>query len=199
MGRIFCLLLSLVAFTGCGSPRYDDFFLYRDDGTVKPKVAMIPIISWEKSDGSKEACLKSAIVSQMCESGELFFYSDEEINAVLSRSQNCQDFTALSACFRPADFVVEALVVQDAYVPSKSLAIPGIRENPLEHIVRIRLQIMDIRQACPKVVLFEMIEQRETVIVRENYRAPRTVLYDTLSTKIADRIENTISWRHACP
>lgn len=199
MVRIFCLLFSLVLFAGCGGPRYGDFFLYRDDGTVKPKVAVIPIISWEKSDGSKETCLKQAIVSQLCDTGELFIYSDEEIATVLNRSQNCNDFTSLSACFRPADFVVEILIVQDSCVPSKSLAIPGIRDNPLEHVVRVRLQIMDIRSACPKVVLLEMVDQRETVIIRENYRAPKSVLYDTLSTKIAERIENTITWRQSCP
>lgn len=199
MAHIFYLLLSLALFTGCGGPRYGDFFLYRDDGTVKPKVAMIPIISWEKSDGNKETCLKDAIVSQLCENGELFIYSDEEIATVLNRSQNCNDFNSLSACFRPADFVVETLIVQDSCVPSKALAIPGIRDNLLEHVVRVRLQIMDIRSACPKVVLFEMVEQRETVIVRENYRAPKSMLYDTLSTKIADRIESTIVWRQSCP
>jgi hypothetical protein len=160
---------------------------------------MIPIISWEKSDGEKETCLKDSILSQMRENGELFFYSDEEVTTVLNRSQNCNDFSSLSTCFRPADFVVEVLIVQDSCVPSKSLAIPGIRDNPLEHIVRVRLQIMDIRSNCQKVVLFEMVEQRETVIVRENYRAPKSVLYDTLSTKIAERIESTIVWRQSCP
>ncbi len=199
MSHIFYLLLSLALLTGCGGPRYGDFFLYRDDGTVKPKVALIPIASWERTDGTREAALKNAIVSQLCENGELFLYTDEEIDAVLNRSQNCQDFSSLSACFRPADFVVETLIVQDSCVPSRSLAIPGIRDNPLEHIVRVRLQIMDIRSNCPKVVLLETVEQRETVIVRENYRAAKSCLYDTLSTKITERIENTITWRQFCP
>lgn len=199
MGRIYSFLLCLSLLTGCGGPRYGDFFLYRDDGTVKPKVAMIPIISWEKSDGGKETCLKNSIVTQMRENGELFFYSDEEVATVLNRSQNCNDFTSLSVCFRPADFVVEALIVQDSCVPSNGFVIPGIRDNLLEHIVRVRLQIIDIRSTCPKVVLFEMVEQRETVIVRDNYRAPKSVLYDTLSTKIAERIESTIVWRQSCP
>lgn len=199
MVRILCFLFTLIVFTGCGGPRYGDFFLYRDDGTVKPKVAMIPIISWAKSDGFKEACLKDSIISQMRESGELFFYTDEEIDAVLNRSQNCNDFASLSACFRPADFVVEALIVEDSCTPVKCFAIPGVRENVVEHVVKVRLQIMDIRSGCPKVVLFEMVNQRENVIIRDNYRAPKSAIYDTLSTEIAGRIENTILWRQSCP
>ena len=199
MGRIFTFLLCLGLLAGCGGARYGDFFLYRDDGTVKPKVAIIPIISWEKTDGMKEASLKHSILSQICDNGELFCYSDEEIAIVLNRSQNCSDFNALASCFRPADFVVEILIVQDSCVPSKSLAIPCIRDNPLEHIVKVRLQILDIRSNPSKRVLFETIEQRETVIVRENYRAPKSALYDTLSSKIAERIESTIVWRQSCP
>lgn len=189
MHYIIPFILSLTILAGCGAPRYSDFFLYRDDGTCKPKVVLLPM----GSDAGPGKQLENAIITNARESGALFFYTKEEVQAVLARNSSTNDDLSEIACyFRPADFVVEAILIDDLCVNSERLEIPVIRTNPQEHVVRLRLQIMDIRSEKPKMVLFEVIEERELVYKRDNCPISRPSLYTVIAEKAAARIEDRV-------
>lgn len=180
---IISIILSMSFLIGCGGPRYADFFLYRDDGSCKPKVVLLPM----------DSPLEDAIIAHARESGALFFYSQEEVQAVLARNSisSNDDLSDVSRYFCPADFVVEAVLIDDICVNSEHLEIPVIRRNPQEHVVRLRLQIMDIRSKDPKMVLFEVIEERELVIKR-NPSISRPSIYAVIAEKAFLRIEDRV-------
>lgn len=196
MNYLFYLLACLAILSGCGGPRYSDFFLYRDDGTMKPKVVFLPVTSWEQSDGVLGQYFTNVITHRVRDHGELFFYESDEVQPVLNRASGQKDLSTFSLCFRPADFVVETLIIQDGFQPSKCVPLPCLRKNPMEHVVRLRLQIVDVRQEAPKIVLLETLEEREIVVMRENgCSRPTSSIYETLADRTANRIEEVIQYQ----
>lgn len=175
------LFLSVALFTGCAAPRYGDFFLYDDDGCMKPRVVFLPVVSWEEPSCEN---LTGLIKHYAQDSGALFSYTDEEVQAVLDLS-NQSDLMNLACYFKPADFVVETIVIQDVHTAK-------------ERMVRLRLQVADIRGQTPKIILLEVVEEREILTVKENYRPIKSMIYERLAEKAANRLEEIIIWRTNC-
>lgn len=190
MHYIISIFLALTFLTGCGAPRYSDFFLYRDDGSSKPKIVLLPV---QGEPTCREGQIENAIIANARERGELFFYTQEEVQTVLTRySISMEDeLSIISRYFCPADYVVEATLIADMCVNAEHLEIPVIRKNPQEHMVRLRLQIMDIRSGNPKMVLLEVIEERELIITREG-SIDRPSIYALIAEKAAARIEDRV-------
>lgn len=157
----FSLLLSLVA-VGCG-PRYVDYFPYNDDGTVKPAVALLPVIDstgvnlpWSVSEA-----LKGGIEYEIMNDGELYLLSREEIKDSLGKLTDYNFMIrneALAEQFYNADFVVVPELMEYKLVPYEVGSSPGCLAAPSTLMIRLRLRIVDVRRTrCPRVILQEMI------------------------------------------
>ncbi|HEV8052759.1 MAG TPA: hypothetical protein VGP47_09700 [Parachlamydiaceae bacterium] len=160
---VISALLALIS-VACG-PRYVDYFPYHDDGTAKPKVALMPIIDSSQSqlpwDFSEE--ISEGIYYELMSSGELFAVSPREMGAGWMKKDSidffaCEDYS-YAADFNNTDFIVSMEIIGRSLMPS-----PGCTQTMC---VRIRIKILDIRYCEPKVVLYEVFQTTYTGIEKD--------------------------------
>lgn len=194
------LLLPLILLVGCGGPRYGDFFEYHDDGTVKPKVTLLPIRSNTEDNRELAQYLDQSIRYTAMDHGQLFLYSQDEINPILEKNGELlakKDYLKLADCFHPSDFVVEMDVVQDEIVPYspelKNCFIPMPTSSSLmARVVKLRLRVIDIRSQEPKIVLYEVIEQSQLLSAKDERRKVTNSIYEKLVDQTETRLEEVI-------
>lgn len=151
---VLSALFALMA-VSCGGPHYVDYFPYHDDGTPKPKVALIPVIDSSPSklpwDVSLE--LSEGIYNELMNSGEIYVMVPQEIGPVWAKRDTIAFFgNDMTFCqeFRNADFIVAMEFIDQQMVAS------GPCNNLLS--MRIRLKVLDVRCEKPRVVLYEIVK-----------------------------------------
>jgi hypothetical protein len=161
---IATLLLALSAFS-CGGPRYVDYFPYHDDGTVKPKIALVPIkdstlaeLPWNLS-----AELSNALYEELMNSGELYVLSPTEVGAVWSQCPSLDFFGIdLSFCqqFYNADFIVAMELLEHSVTPDQFHSVSSARGTPCNQLLtlKMRVRVLDLRFGKPRDILYEMVD-----------------------------------------
>ena len=154
---VLTFALSLLA-VGCG-PRYVDYFPYHDDGRPKPKVVLLPVVDESTADLPWDVSqeLTSSMRYEIMNNGELYLWSQEEVDRQVARTGPVDFFTpegALAHNFCGADFVIltEFLEQKDPlaaghlphYVPCR------------EVVIKTRIKVVDIRGNCPRIVQQEI-------------------------------------------
>lgn len=167
MFRIAMLVLCCLTLVGCGGPHYVDFFPYHDDGTMKPRVALVPVFDSSKSDvpWSLSQELTQGMRYKIMDHGDLYLLSREELGPCLSKMSNLNvmgsDFSFLQN-FDNTDFVVLMDLFQHEVIPPKKNVkiVPGqINPGCYTLNLKMRIRIFDIRSCQPEVVLQEIISQ----------------------------------------
>ena len=160
---VISAFLSLIVM-GCGGPRYVDYFPYHDDGTLKPKVALMPIfdasqnaLSWSLSEE-----ISDGIYYELMNSGEFYVVSPREMGPGWMNRHSIDFFsnedTSFVQEFKNTDFIVAMEIIERSCVLC-DLCTHAIKPFPDSHpsnlnmTVRIRIKIMDIRSCTPKIVL----------------------------------------------
>lgn len=155
-------LLALVS-VGCG-PRYVEYFPYHDDGTLKPKIALMPIIDssqnelpWQFTDE-----VADGIYYEFMNTGEFYMVSPKEMGAGWMKRDSIDFFScdnSYAADFCNTDFIVSMEIIERslAFCPPCSQTVN----------VRIRIKILDIRCCEPKVVLYEVFKTSYTGIQKD--------------------------------
>lgn len=152
MLRYLFILLAAMALSSCSGPRYVDYFPYFDDGTAKPKVALMPIIDTTNHclDWSLTEEVAQGIDCEFMNNGRFYVVSPREIGSVWNKISEI-DLTgsdlSFTKEFRNTDFIVILELVDRTVTPcpaSQTLTIT------------VRLKVIDIRCACPKIILFEL-------------------------------------------
>ena len=181
------IFLCFTLLVGCGVPHYVDFFRYHDDGTPKPKVVFLPICR-EPCDQEMADYLDEAIRWKTMDNGQLYLYSVEEINA--ARLNNVKDVR----CFKPADFVVETELVQNALATYENPCnMPINSKHHCARLIQLRMRITDIRCEPPKVILYEVIEGNKLLTLSQaESRRAREVPEQLMEDAVA-KIEDTIN------
>lgn len=154
MLRIMISVFLVLIVGGCG-PRYIDYFPCHDDGTPKPKVALMPIINstpelaWDLTEEIHEG-----IYYELMNSGEIYLVSPKEMGMGWTK-RNVTDFLSndhsYAKDFDHTDFIVSMEVIErsiHAYDPCMP--------SHLTMTMRIRIKILDIRFCEPKIVLYEI-------------------------------------------
>lgn len=195
---LFCSLALIV--TGCGGPRYVDYFPYHDDGTAKPKVAFLPVKAINDEDRDLADYFTTAIRWNAMDRGELFFYSNDLVQNQID--QNLQvieskDPLKKAAIFRPADFVVEVEVLQNEEVPKdrslKDCYVPFSSKNyRTARLVKLRLRVVDIRNQEPKIILYEVVERSHAIPEGGEFMKGSSTIYEKLADQVTERIEDVI-------
>jgi hypothetical protein len=158
---VMSLLVTLMA-VGCG-PRYVDYFPYHDDGRPKPKVVIVPVfnscedvVPW---DVSKE--LTAGMRYEIMNNGELFLFSQEEVNSTLAKMGGVDFFTKESVFaqnFCEADFVVLVEFMDQQNCNSYTVAGCPIPFSPCREVVlKTRVKVIDLRSRSPRIVQQEIL------------------------------------------
>lgn len=207
---LLCALFALFA-TSCGGPKYVDYFPYCDSGKPKPKLVLIPVIDssgcevpW---DLSRE--ISQSVYYEMMNSGELYVMSPEEVGPVWNNRNNIDFFGAdlgYTKDFSCADFIVAMELIDHSANP----AIVGRSSSchPCNNVLtmRVRIKVIDVRCACPRVVLYEIITADYTVAQskeccdftkqcwgQNGYQmTPCGILHQRMVCKISRRLEEVL-------
>jgi hypothetical protein len=165
MLRIIFALMAALLMVGCG-PRYIDYFPYHDDGTLKPKVALIPVIDNSKCDVSWDlgAEFNSSLRFQAMYSGNLFVLSEEDVLSRLSALCQPGYFTtdlSFTNHFHGSDYVVAMELIEHDLVPFEvARASPAFPAQTYRHDsvlqMKMRLRVIDLRCGQPKIILQEV-------------------------------------------
>lgn len=166
-----CFVVALLT-SACGGPRYVDFFPYHDDGTVKPRVVMLPVMDasavhlpW---DLAKE--MNSGIRYELMNEGILFVASPSEMQEGLTKLGKVNFFLdepLLARTFCNEDFVVLVEIIEHDY-QTYGCADDPVTPNAYASCqarltVKMRVRIIDVRSGCPRVVLQEVITDWDLV------------------------------------
>ncbi len=196
MRYLMTLFILIGCLTGCTGPRYSDFFLYRDDGTVKPKVVFLPVRATDPEEERAAHYFDESLRWLALDSGELYFYGRESVkNQCDQYKLDCPIRSPLS--FRPADFVVQVEVLEDAILSpeeaDKQAFIPmiGMRNKSVLR-AKLRVEVIDIRNNNNQTILFEVLEKSQVLSNRPAPQCGPVTLYEELAHQAIERIEDVI-------
>ncbi len=142
---------------------------YHEDGRAKPVVAIASMIDTTSFDApwSVSEELTSMVVQRVGQSGKIFVVSKED--DAFTENPFGQDLEWVKREYPEQEFVVFLELVEHETAPAN----PSKKNVPIQEMstnlnMAIRLRIIDLRGASPKIVLQEM--------VRDSYFIPKTLI-----------------------
>ncbi len=214
MLQIAFSLLVMLFTVSCGGPRYVDYFPYHDDGTLKPKVAMIPLIDSSQSgltwNLSEE--ITSSIYYNLMDSGELYVLRPQEIGPVWAKRDSIDFFAwdmSYAREFCNTDFIVAMELIEHAIAPCDQVATKSFPQcHPSNNVLtmRVRLKVIDTRCQTPRVVLYEIVKAEYLLPPFRSYcdvnqirwgsrdfdSTPCGILHQRMVKNIATRLEEVL-------
>ncbi len=160
MLRALFLLVSLLV-SACG-PRYGDFFPCHDDGTLKPRVVLLPMTDSLGNSHIADELMQN-IRYQLMDRGNLYIYSDETVFRQLQNMGNVSFFgsdISYARQFGGADFIVATELAEcrsDLYGNVEDKCMPPHLQRKNLLMLKLRIRIIDLRCNEPQIVLQEMI------------------------------------------
>lgn len=155
-------------FFSCGVKKESsNSYTYHDDGTAKPKIALVPIIDSSESDLPWDLSeeFTEAIESRLKQSEELFLTQDFEIlgkNPDIFAQINpfFEDMNWLYESNSVTEFIVFIELVNHKLIPKEQDArFFSLSMGPQFTLeIAFRVKVVDIRKETPKVVLQEILE-----------------------------------------
>lgn len=156
----------------------DEVSRYHEDGRAKPVVAVASMIDTTSFDASWSLSeeLTSMIVDQVSSSGEIFVKSQDDF-PFAENPFSSGDLSWMKREFQDKEFVVFLELVEHEAVPAtKGKKIHSPQEVSTNLNMSVRLRVIDLRQATPKIVLQEM--------VRDSYFIPKALLPTDYTTAV---------------
>lgn len=159
-------LLMVMVFVGCSTPHYVDYFPYHDDGTPKPRVALMPIMDSSHSDlpWNLSEELSRSIYYDLMDSGELYVLSPAEIGSPWNKSIDLfSSDLSFTKDFCNTDFIVVLDLIQHELVPCDASNRGGLSPaecHPYNRVLALstRARVIDIRRQQPRVILYEILK-----------------------------------------
>jgi hypothetical protein len=165
MIKTICMWMIVLLLVSCG-PRYVDYFPFYDDGTPKPKVALLPVIDstrgsvpWDISQEINDGVRYLA----MCH-GRLFLLSGHEV-AARHQGKGQPDYfgtdITYATKFEGNDYVVALELIEHRVVPyseescCREVSMQKYRWDALLQM-KLRLRVLDMRCCQPKILLQEI-------------------------------------------
>lgn len=163
MYRYLMIAMTLLLFTACG-PRYGDFFPCHDDGTIKPRVALLPI---KDASGCEERAdeLMRNIRYKLMDRGDLYVYSQEAVDRQLQKMGGCSFFNtdiSFAKYFGGADFVVATELLEysdNPYGNVEEKCIPPHLQRKNVLTLKLRVRMIDLRGQEPTLVMQEIMSR----------------------------------------
>lgn len=161
MTRGIVLLLALVFFVGCG-PRYGDFYPCYDDGTVKPRIVLIPFCKSNKYT-AHESLLMKDIFYKFMDKGNLYIYSEDSVQNQIAKTGISDFFSqnlSYARKFGGADYVISTDLIEcrsDFYGNVEDKCMPLHLQRKDQLMLKLRVRVVDIRCEEPMIVLQEIL------------------------------------------
>jgi hypothetical protein len=200
--KLAYFFLSCFLMTGCFSAHYADFFPYHDDGTPKAKVVFLPVEAASEEDRDLAEYLDASLRWMAMDQGRIYLYSREAVSDVIKRNAyvfSSKDPLKMGNCFHPADFVVEAEVIENAarpYSPDRHGPLLSLTLNRWVREVKVRLRVSDIRAGTPRAVLYEVMEQNQLIPSRHEHFYNTGQIYEILAEQLIARIQEVMNLSH---
>lgn len=200
------LLVVLLGFVAVSCSRgNNDTTRFHEDGRAKPTVAVASLLdttsfdaTWSLSEEITEGVMKT-----LAGTGEIFVHSQEE--SPFTDNPFGSDLTWMKREFHSEEFVAFLELVEHEFAPVKIKGVP-LQEASTNLNMAVRIRVVDLRPATPKIVLQEMV--RDTYFVpksliptdysmdcwgTEGYRkSPMGIAHGLLIQEIAGRISDYI-------
>jgi len=174
MRPIPALLIALAA-VSCNRNQNDEMSRFHDDGRAKPSVAVASMLdttsfdaSWSLSDE-----LTQGVMNLVAGTGKIYVHTQQE--SPFTENPFGSDLSWMKREFQGEEFVAFLELVEHEFVPVKSKGIT-LQEASSNLNMGVRLRVIDLRSANPKVVLQEM--------VRDNYFVPKTLIPTDYSVEV---------------
>lgn len=216
MLKFFISAVLLMTLAACG-PRYVDFFPYHDDGTLKPRLAIIPLTDLTDCDLPWDiSCeLTESLRENLKYSGEIYVLSQQEVSMALEKSRDYDYFgrdLSFVENFGNTDFVVAMELIQHDIIsyenwcllPQSSALCPP---SGSVLMTKIRLKVFDVREDCPRTVLHEIFtcshafSQRDEVKIgaytwgsQDYEKSPCCIAHRKMICDLSKRLEE-VTWR----
>lgn len=158
MLRILLIIVTTLLTTACSGPRYVDYFPYHDDGTPKPRVALMPIIDSTHSclDWSLSDEIFEGIRYEFMNSGNFYLMSPREVGPAWNKAIE-SDYTgsdlSFAAGFKNSDFVIILELIDRSVTPCMTTQLANRTLT-----TSVRIKVVDIRCDCPRIVLYEVFK-----------------------------------------
>ncbi len=171
---LFRYIMLMFLFSSCAERHFSsDQFPHHDNGTAKPRVAIVPVITTKASDVpwnlSEE--LTEIISEKFAETKQFFLTSDfsvlrnyltdlSEINPLI------EDLRWLYENGSSSEFVIFVELVEHLLIPKD-----GSKLLPKAYTLHMafRTHVIDIRAATPKVILQELVQESFPISLKLDY------------------------------
>ena len=177
MRYLSTIILGMLAI-GCCCRNNDEVSRYHEDGRAKPIVAVASMIDTTSFDAnwSLSEEITSMLVNQISQRNEIYVQTQEEFPFSENPFGNV-DLSWMKREFLDREFVVFLELVEHEVAPvTKSKKNAPAHELSSNLNMAVRLRVVDLRGATPKIVLQEM--------VRDSYFIPKTLLPTDYSTVV---------------
>lgn len=203
MLKTLLTITSILLLTSCG-PRYGDFFPCHDDGTIKPKIVLLPM-SDITGQCDRAQDLMQNIRYHLMDRGNLFVYSEEAVNRQLAKMGPVSFFSSdlsFSRQFCPADFVVALELVEcrsELYGNVEDACMPPHLQRKNLLMVKLRVRVIDLRYNEPIIVLQEIMSRNLLIPNRKiNDEEVDVSCFNEVSCRLVEdfvqRLES-VTWR----
>lgn len=174
MRYTLAILVGLAA-VSCNRGNNDEMSRFHEDGRAKPTVAIASLldtttfdVSWSLSEE-----LTEGIMNLIAGTGQVYVHSKEE--SPFTENPFGSDLTWMKREFHAEEFVAFLELVEHEFTPVKSKNYSP-QEASTNLNMAVRLRVVDLRPAVPKIVLQEMI--------RDSYFIPKTLIPNDYSVDV---------------
>lgn len=174
MRYALAVLVGLAA-VSCNRGNQDEMSRFHEDGRVKPSVAIASLIDTTSFDASWSLSeeLTEGITKLMAGTGQVFVHTRDD--SPFTENPFSPDLSWMKREFHSEEFVVFLEMVEHEFAPVKTR---GTTPSEASHNLNmaVRLRVVDLRPAQPKIVLQEMI--------RDTYFVPKTLIPDDYTVEM---------------
>ena len=174
MRRIPAILIALAA-ASCSHNQNDQMSRFHDDGRAKPSVAVASMLDTTSFDASWSLSeeLTQGVMNLVAGTGQVYVHSQQE--SPFTENPFGTDLAWMKREFQGEEFVAFLELVEHEFAPVKAKGV-SLQEASSNLNMGIRLRVIDLRGAAPKIVLQEMI--------RDSYFVPKTLIPTDYSVEV---------------
>lgn len=164
--RYLSAILLGVAAVSCSRGNFETT-RFHEDGRAKPTVAIASLLDTTSFDASWSLAeeITEGVMNSVAGTGEIFVHTQEE--SPFTDNPFGADLSWMKREFHSEEFVAFLELVEHEFAPVKAKGIAP-QEASTNLNMAVRLRVIDLRPAVPKIVLQEM--------VRDSYFIPKSLI-----------------------
>jgi len=219
MSRILFAVIAALLLASCQEQSSGDDYTtkYYDDGRSKPSVAIVPVIdstSYEVSWSLSEE-FSLMIRKKLSRNGSIYLSKefDTKTAPALTHNPFSNDISWVKQAYPKEEFIVFCELVEHSNMPveksnaEKIMSAEKLKEVSTNLNMGMRIRVIDLRRAEPKIVLQELI--KDSYFISKNHidtdyslitwgideyeTSPMGMAHNMLSKEVAERIEDYVS------